>query len=370
MTAGVAARRCALEVLERIDTGGAYANRILSGALERAGLDQRDRALVTELVYGVTRRRRALDHRLEPYLMHPPPPLARAALRLGVYQLEEMALAPHAAVATTVGAVPRRWRGLVNAVLRRVADAPEPEWPDDATRLSYPDWIVDRLSADLGADRARRALEVMNLPAEVHRRADGYVQDPSSRLVVDAVPLDPGDRVLDLCAAPGGKATGLAARGASVVAADIRPGRARLIVDNLARSSGLDVTVAVADGTRPPFAPDSFHAVLVDAPCSGLGALRRRPDARWRIAEADVASLARLQRDLLVAARRLVAPGGYLVYSVCTLTRAETVEVAEAVGEGLEVVGVDAPWEPWGTGGVLLPDAGHDGMALFCWRRP
>ncbi|MFQ5556764.1 MAG: transcription antitermination factor NusB, partial [Acidimicrobiales bacterium] len=301
--AGAASRRLAIEALLRIDTEGAYANLVVPAMLSRSELSVRDRALVTELVYGTTRRRRALDHVLDAHLVRDPPAVARAALRVGAHQLLDMGMPAHAAVSTVVEAAPRRFRGLVNAVLRRVATgAGTATWPDDATRLSYPDWIVERLEADLGLEDAHRALAAMNQAATTHRRDDGYVQDPSSALVVDAAAVEPGRLVLDVCAAPGGKATALAAKGATVVAADMRESRAGLLLENRERLGLADLHVVVADGLAPPFARASFDCVLVDAPCSGLGALRRRPDARWRIGAADVDRLAVLQRRLVEAA--------------------------------------------------------------------
>jgi 16S rRNA (cytosine967-C5)-methyltransferase len=130
----------------------------------------------------------------------------------------------------------------------------------------------------------------------------------------------------------------------------------------------------VADGLQPPFPAGSFHRVLVDAPCSGLGSLRRRPDARWRIDASAPERLATLQSTLLSEATALVVPGGRLVYSVCTLTRAETIGVAEAFSDahpGWVPVAPDAGiWEPWGSGGLLLPGADTDGMAVFSWIAP
>jgi 16S rRNA (cytosine967-C5)-methyltransferase len=278
-------------------------------------------------------------------------------------------------VGETVSAVPKRVRGLVNAVLRRVADHPlgETDWPDDATRLSYPDWIVERLVADLGRNDALDALATMNEPAPVVTRADGYRQDPSSQLVAALVDAEPGMAVVDLCAAPGGKATAIAATGAFVAASDIRPARAGLVSRN-ARELGLRrVAAIVADGTAAPFRSGVFDRVLVDAPCSGLGALRRRPDARWRITPEAVDRLTDLQVALVREARRLLAPGGMLVYSVCTLTDAESrgVDARLAVLEPeLEPLTVfPEPWQPHGRGARLLPQSiGSDGMCVFRYR--
>jgi 16S rRNA (cytosine967-C5)-methyltransferase len=369
------ARAVALDVLDRID-GGAYANLVLSGALARSGLTGADRRFVTDLVYGTTRMRRACDHLVDRFLARPVEGRVRNALRLGAYQLALAGVPAHAAVGETVEAAPRRARGLVNAVLRRVAGAPV-EWPDDATRLSVPDWVLDRLDADLGPEDARAALAAMNEPATVTERADGYVQDPASQRVAAAVEVERGERVLDLCAAPGGKATALAAAadGVLVVAADVRPGRAGLVAANAARVGVADrVAVVAADGTRPPFRDGRLDRVLVDAPCSGLGTLRRRADLRWRVEPGAVDRLAALQGRLLASAADLVRPGGTLVYSVCTLTAAESTAVDEALaGKRPDLVPLDPPgepWRPWGRGAILLPQAeGSDGMCLFRYRR-
>ena len=369
------ARALALGVLDRID-GGAYANLALSPALDRSGLAPADRRFATDLVYGTTRMRRACDFLVDRFLVRPVEPSVRNALRLGAYQLTFAGVAPHAAVGETVEVAPRRARGLVNAVLRRVADAPV-EWPDDATRLSVPDWVLARLAADLGPADAEAALAAMNQPATVSERADGYVQDPASQLVAEAVGVEAGETVLDLCAAPGGKATALAgaAEGVQVVAADMRPSRAGLVVANASRVGVADrVAVVAADGTRPPFRDGRFDRVLVDAPCSGLGTLRRRADLRWRVEPEAVERLADLQSDLLGAAADLVRPGGTLVYSVCTLTAAESTEVDDRLaGERPDLEPLDPPgepWRPWGRGALLLPQAaGTDGMYLCRYRR-
>ncbi len=373
-TAGAAARRVALGVLARIEDDRAYANLVLGPELDRSGLELRDRALVTDLVYGTVRRRRSLDHLVDRFLTSPPPPAARRALRIGAYQLALRDDIPdHAAVSATVEATPKRFRGLVNAVLRKVATAPV-SYPDTATELSYPDWILELLTRDHGAVRARAVLAAMNEPAPVMTRADGYVQDRASQWVVDAVDAGPGELVADLCAAPGGKATGLAAAGATVVASDLRAGRVSLIADNATRLGASGVLALVADATAPPLRPASCDRVLLDAPCSGLGVLRRRADARWRLDPGAVGRLAALQRDLVVAASDLVRPGGVLVLSVCTLDRDETIGVDDhlaAIRPGLEPIPPPGePWEPWGRGAILMPDrCDADGMALFRYRR-
>jgi len=369
------ARRLALEVLGRIERGGAYANLALRAALDRCDLDRRDRAFVTDLVYGTTRMRRACDHLIDRFLHDDIQPEVRTVLRLGAYQLHWAGVPPHAAVSATVAVAPRRVQGLCNAVLRRVADY-QPTWPGSAVELSVPDWLIDRLVADLGLDDALAALAAMNRPAPAVVRDDGYYQDRASQLVADLTGegLVPGGRVLDLCAAPGGKATALAAAGASVVAADLRPARLGLVAQNADRL-GHAVALVAGDGRTPPFRPGSFDRVLVDAPCSGLGVLRRRADARWRGGEADLADLALLQADLLVGAAALVRPGGQLVYSVCTVTEAETAGVDRRFREAeprAEPEPVGRPWRPHGdhgSGGLLLPqDLDSEGMAVFRYR--
>jgi 16S rRNA (cytosine967-C5)-methyltransferase len=220
----------------------------------------------------------------------------------------------------------------------------------------------------------------MNQPATLIERPDGYVQDPASQDVAAAVGSHPGERVLDACAAPGGKATALAATGAWVVAADVHLSRTGLVRRNAVRLGvGPSVAVLAADGTQSPFPPRTFDRVLVDAPCSGLGTLRRRPDLRWRVEPNAVDQLAELQRGLVVAAADLVRPGGTLVYSVCTLTAAASIGVDDWLAADRDdlvpqpALGNDAPgagWEPWGRGAILLPQTrSTDGMCLFRYRR-
>ncbi|HEC10775.1 MAG TPA: hypothetical protein ENI86_14605 [Acidimicrobiales bacterium] len=374
-TSGVAARSAALEVLVAV-AGGARTPEALNTVLEsRGGLDARDRALITEMAHGAVRMSRALDFLIDPFLNRDIDTDVRALLRLGTYQIHWMGTPPHAAVSATVGAARTRVRGLVNAVLRRVSeiDLAGVEWPGEAVRLSYPDWLFERVTADLGSE-AVAALEAMNRAQRAPARSDGFVQGLASVWVADEVPVEPGDTVLDLCAAPGGKATSLAGRGAEVVAADISRPRVRSL-SRVAERFGRDrVTVTLADAARPPVRSGSVGAVLVDAPCSGLGALARRSDARWRLRPDDLDRLAELQGRILPAAADLVRPGGVLVYAVCTLTRAESVDVAGIVDARSDFEPIEAShpdrWRPWGSGGLVLPqDHGTDGMAVFRWRR-
>lgn len=383
-------RAVALDVLDRIEADDAYANLALGHALQSSGLSERDRRFVTDLVYGTLRMRRACDFVVSRFLDRRPSRRTMNALRLGAYQLIYAGVPAHAAVAETVAVSPKAMRGLVNAILRKVAGqggkasspagprglGPELDWPSEAIRLSVPDWVLDRLAADLGEDRAVAALEVMGQPAEVAEREDGYVQDLASQAVVDAVPAEAGNLVLDACAAPGGKATGLATRGAQVVAADARWSRLGLVRSNVERL-GLDpdvVGLVLADGTAPPWRAQAFDHVLIDAPCSGLGTLRRRADLRWRVDEGSIARLSALQRQLVLASAPMVRAGGTITYAVCTLTAAESVEVDSVIAsEQPDLKPLDplpSPWEPWGRGSILLPQAaGTDGMCLFRYRR-
>ena len=431
MTRRLSARRVAIDALVDVD-GGARANEVVAARLAGSGLDGRDRAFVTELVYGTVRMRRACDWLVNRHVRvgQAPPrsgpsargaaraassahgaaraassahgaaraassahgaaraassahgaaraldPPVRAGLRVGAYQLAFLGTPAHAAVAATVAEIDGSGRGLVNAVLRRVAEglaAGPLRWPDLATELSYPDWIVDLFFADLGATDGRAALVQMDQPASATVRADGYIQDRASQLVAAHVGARAGERVLDMCAAPGGKATALASAGAMVVAVDIDAGRAARVGANAARLGLAGISVVVADGEHPPLAPASFDRVLVDAPCSGLGVLRRRPDARWRVRPDDLPRLAALQRRLLGSAADLLRPGGVLVYSVCTISRAETAGIdrwlAATRPDLVALPPPEASWRPAGRGALLFPHTeGTDGMFVLTLR--
>jgi 16S rRNA (cytosine967-C5)-methyltransferase len=371
---GVAARQLAVDAFLRIDRQRAYANLLVPKLLERSDLSRRDRAFVTELVYGTTRMQRACDFLVDRFTVREPDREARAWLRLGAYQLAFTDVPAHAAVSATVEAAPRKMQGFINAVLRRVSEAPV-DWPSDAVRLSYPDWIFDRVIDDLGPRDGHDALEVMNERPEVTRRDDGYVQDLASQWVAELTETQSGMRVFDAAAAPGGKATAMAEAGGFVAAGDRRVSRVSLLDTNRRRLQIDNLAPLVADGRKPPFAPATFDRVLLDAPCSGLGALRRRPDARWRVDESDVDRLVGVQCELVDGLVDVVRPGGLFVYSVCTLTRAETLTIDEYIETAhpqlVALPAPRAPWMPLGRGALLLPQAaGTDGMYILRLRAP
>ena len=369
------ARALALKVLGRIEKDSAFANLVLRTALDNSELDERDKALVTELVYGVTRMRRSCDFLIDRFISKKLHPDVRTILRLGAYQLHWMNIPDHAAVNGSVSLAPKWATGLCNAVLRKVAKETV-EWPTKAIEYSYPDWIVERLESDLGEPEASAALKCMNSSKSATPREDGYFQDAASQLVSDLLTQEGNwgkGPVIDVCAAPGGKASAAVSAGLPVIAADASLKRLKL-----ARSNSLELNIelplVVADGTDLPFKKGEASRVIVDAPCSGLGVLRRRADARWRIKEEDIAVLAELQLKLLCSALTMLKSGGLLIYSVCTLTNIETIGVDEKFRNlvNVEEIGdLPQPWRKHGRGGMILPqDLDSEGMSVFCYRAP
>jgi 16S rRNA (cytosine967-C5)-methyltransferase len=421
------ARRVAYDLLRAVDERDAYANLTLPALLRERGLTGRDAAFATELGYGTLRAAGTLDVFLARCADRPVNQIdaaARAALRLGAYQLLRTRVPPHAAVSATVDLAPRRAAGFVNAVLRRVARLDWDGWiaetaPADplaalAQQHSHPVWIAaafrDALGGDLAetaealaADDTRPQTHLVVRPGRVDRdelaeQAGGEpgpyspyavrlpaggdpgalaavrdgragVQDEGSQLcalaLVDA-PLEGTDRRwLDLCAGPGGKSALLGSlTPGDLLSVEVAAHRARLVA---ASTAGLPVQVVQADGTNPPWAPGWADRVLVDAPCTGLGALRRRPEARWRRTEADLAELTVLQRKLLRQGIDATRPGGITAYVVCSPHLAETRDVVtDVLADGTAELLDASPFFPADGPMVQLWPHRQGTDAMFC----
>jgi 16S rRNA (cytosine967-C5)-methyltransferase len=434
------ARLTAYDVLDGVSSRAAFANLLLPQLLRERQLEERDAAFATQLAYGTLRAQGTLDAVLTGLVSRPLAeldPRVLDLLRLGAYQLIDLRVPSHAAVDTTVdltrGIVGTGASGLVNAVLRKVATGGDREqWlatlgGDAGERLAlatnHPRWIVDAWRDALdGADELEAALLADDAAPEVHlvarrmgrealveesggepgpwspfavrlhggdpgrlpsvRSGAAAVQDEGSQLaalLLTRAPLEGSDAAwLDMCAGPGGK-TGLLAAvrpdGVRITAADRAPHRAELVAKALAGEA--DVEVLTADGTRPPWAPGSFDRVLLDAPCTGLGALRRRPEVRWRRTPDDVPPLVELQTALLASALSSVRPGGVVAYVTCSPHAAETVQVVDAVADrdDVEVIPVaplfpEVPDMARGDYGQLWPHRhGTDAMFMALLRR-
>lgn len=414
------ARVLAFRVLRAVDVEDAYANLALSAAIRESRLSARDAAFATELVSGTLRRRGTYEAILGSLVTRPLDAAVRDVLCLGTHQVLSMRVPVHAAVTTGVALaraeIGHRVTGLVNAVLRKIAQRSLEEWlehldADLSVRYSHPGWIIDELAAALGSEGDFLSLLAAdNEPPRVCLVArpglcsfeellavDGATAHPSSPIGVElsggdpgAIPAvregragvqDAGSQVialalalafaavkltplpptlpqsppnlrefesnsqlfepnlqelwLDMCAGPGGKASLLGAlaaeRDAFLLANERAPHRAELVAKAM-RSLGQDhVGVICGDGTRPGWRDGTFDRVLVDAPCSGLGALRRRPESRWRRQPSDIEDLVPLQKALLSNAIKATRPGGVIAYATCSPVLAETVEVVRAV---------------------------------------
>jgi 16S rRNA (cytosine967-C5)-methyltransferase len=394
-------RELACAVLDRVEQSGAFANRALSAALDRApALPAAERGLATELVYGVLRRRARLDRALEAFAtkgLQGLDPRVRTALRVGAYQLLFLDRVPaYAAVNETVEACKRAGGEgagrLANALLRRLSERGEPPLPDRAAdpraylvdAAGMPAWLASLLLAERGADGALAFADAVGAPSPLALRANALrasreevrarllaerpdavvepsplgpdallarqldapaataafaeglfaIEDTGAQVVVELVGARPGQRILDACAGLGGKSAHLAALAANqarITAVDLAPAKLSEAREAFARLGVAGVTTAVADLTRPfPQASARFERVLLDAPCSGLGVLRRHAEALLRRSEADLRRLAGQQRRMLETVAPLVAEGGTLTYSVCTFERAECEDVVDA----------------------------------------
>lgn len=392
------ARRAAFDLLQRVEQG-AYADLVLDALLSRnRGTDPRDRALLTELIYGILRLRGRLDFALTQVSRQPfakLEPAVRNLLRIGAYQLLELdRIPPRAAINETVELARRldleRVTGLLNGTLRTLdrkrLDIPWP--PAEKVReylehcCSLPKWLARELMSQLPNAEARElgeafcraapmTLRVNTLKTDleaycgqldaagfryrrceyapegliIEQRGEGslpgdsdgcyQVQDEASMLIAHLLDPQPGDRILDACAAPGGKTTHIAAlteNRATILALDKHAQRVGLLKQGAERNGCTSIEAQQQDLEEFPdhLEVENFDRILVDAPCSGLGVLRRNPESRWTRKAADLKSLAALQQKILFNLAPLLKPGGLLLYSVCTFSRAETGAVIDS----------------------------------------
>lgn len=429
LTDGVASRVAAARTVHAVVSEG----RSLDAALARQqrSVVERDQGLVSALAYGVLRDYRYLHTLLQPLLKREPQPLLQALLLVGVYQLRAMRIPPHAAVHATVSAAPKlgfaKARGMVNAILRRCQrdmaqlEVGVPEQP--AIRLSHPDWLVERLNADW-CDQAEALMQANNTPAPMHLRVntrkidrDAYldmlsaagveanaaagladaitlaqptatatlpgfaegqvsVQDLSAQRAAELLALADGQRVLDACAAPGNKSAHMLERAnVELLALDVDAARLTTLQDNLKRLH-LHAATRVGDAADPDDWWDSqpFDRILLDAPCSGTGVIRRHPDIKWLRRADDIAAASRRQQALLTALWPLLAPGGLLVYATCSILRAEGVDVVQsfiAVTPDAHAAAMPTAWgTPEAVGRRIAPgEQGADGFYYACIRR-
>lgn len=331
MSAVSPAREVSFRVLKKVH-GGAFASDVLRRECD--GLEARDAALAESIVFGCLRRQSQLDFLTDHFSGRPQPKLdeeVRIALRMAIYQIRHLDRIPaHAAVTESVELVKRARKksaaGFVNAVLRHVNRKPI-RWPDRATELSVPAWMLGRWERHYGKsaaeDIARAALEE---PKSWVNADTGRQQDIGAQSIVPLLGIEPGMTVLDLCAAPGNKTAQAIAAGARVVACDRSPRRLAGVGAQAARVA-LDATEALPFSLR-------FERILVDAPCSGTGTLARNPEIKWRLQPEDLAEFQSRQRNMLARALECLALGGKLVYATCSLEREENEEAVE----GLPVV--------------------------------
>ena len=335
MNAVSAARVITFRILTKVHAGG-YASDLLRH--EAAALDTRDAALAETLVFGCLRYQSQLDFLIAHFSGRPQPKLdleVRMALRMGIFQLRYLDRIPaHAAVAESVELVKsarkRSAAPFVNAVLRKVNRLPV-RWPDRATELSIPAWMLARWERHFGPAIATGIAQAALAESEVYTNAaTGRQQDIGAQSIVPLLEIEPAMTLLDLCAAPGNKTAQAIAAGARVTACDRYLRRLAEVPDQAAR--------VALDAAEPlPFSLSEsalFDRILIDAPCSGTGTLARNPEIKWRLEASDLPVFQARQRKMIERALPYLRPGGRLVYATCTLEPEEN----EAVVEGFRVV--------------------------------
>lgn len=296
-----------------------------------ADLSELDAGLCSEIVFGCLRYQAQLDYLIGLLATRRLDIEVRIALRMGVYQMRYLDRIPaHAAVSESVELVKQARKasaaGLVNAVLRKVDRKPI-AWPDRATELSLPEWLIDKWELQFGPEITESIAAASLETPETYIASTGRIQDIGAQAVVPLLDLHPGATFLDLCAAPGNKTAQAIALGASTVACDLHLHRLR-------QMEGLACRLVVADGSRPLPFRGAFDRILVDAPCSGTGTLGRNPEIKWRLASSDLIGLHRKQVALVRNALAHLAPGGRLVYATCSLEEEENqLVIKEVLGD-------------------------------------
>jgi 16S rRNA (cytosine967-C5)-methyltransferase len=353
------ARKIAFRVLQSVH-GGGYATDLLRRESPDHEHDARDLALAESIVLGCLRYQSQLDYLIEFFSGRKQPKLddvVRIALRMGIFQLRYLdRIPPHAAVTESVELVKQAHKrsaaGFVNAVLRKVNRSPI-AWPDKATELSLPAWMLERWQRLYGNDPAMAAARAaLEQPEAAINPDTGRQQDPGAQSIVPLLEIQPGMTVLDLCAAPGNKTAQALALGANVIAAD-------RYIKRLAEVPAAAQRVVLDAATTLPF-NTKFDRILVDAPCSGTGTLARNPEIKWRLRPSDLARFADLQRKILENALPHLKPGGKLVYSTCSLEREENEEVI--VGLPVTATHLRLPGRDPGDGffaAVIIKDTVH-----------
>lgn len=398
------ARACVLDTLHEWESGTGYARDLLDVRVTDFRLKPEDRALARELFFGILRHLNFLDAIIGQLRSRGKlKPSARGLLRLGLYQIFKTQIADHAAVNETVSLANQHERGLVNGILRNairqreslLADAAE--WPLE-DRVSHPRFLLDRWTADFGAEATMALCEWNNQPPPVYARicdesefrerigdletgekSDGYryvegypefvrlpsgqvdsdlidrgtvyIQDPSTSVACWLLAPEPGESILDACAAPGGKTSMLSAmspEGTVIHATDSNPDRIRVLRENLKRLQIDDVEVSRIDWSDPAENDlehlPRFDAILLDVPCSNTGVMRRRVDVRWRLRPVDFARLEELQLRILRNAAARLKPGGRIIYSTCSIDPGENLKLVESSGLAVEEVRETLPW--------------------------
>lgn len=386
-------RDAALSMLIQIEEEQAYSNLLLHKTIEIYNLEPKDRALLTELTYGTLQQQMTLDYYLQPFVRGKLQPWVRQLLRLSVYQIIYLSKIPeHAVVNEAVKIANKRGHkgvsSMVNGILRSILREGVPsldEIEDPVLRLSietsHPEWLIRRWIEQYGMEEATAAAVVNNQPpittarinktksnlgevigllkkegitavagslsdssiqvesgnlasTEVFKQGLVTIQDESSMLPAVALQVEPGMRVLDMCAAPGGKTTHIAERmkdEGEIRAHDLHAHKLRLIEQNAERLGLTSIHTASGDSREllKTYTPQSFDRVLVDAPCSGLGVIRRKPEIKYKKTIKDIENLTRIQKELLEVASQLVKKDGLLVYSTCTIDKSENEEIVE-----------------------------------------